>query len=95
MHTALVLQGLACLYEIPGSALRGMGRSMLPTLLTVFGTCLLRIVWVYTICPIWKGFHALMFVYPVSWTITGIMVMTAFIVTFNKIRKKAGLAKTA
>ena len=36
-----------------------------------------------------------MFVYPVSWTITGIMVMTAFIVTFNKIRKKAGLAKTA
>ena len=95
MRTALVLQGLACLYEIPGSALRGMGRSMLPTLLTVFGTCLLRIAWVYTICPIWKGFHALMFVYPVSWTITGIMVMTAFIVTFKKIRKKAELSGAA
>ena len=84
MHTALVLQGIACLYEIPGSALRGMGRSMLPTLLTVFGTCVLRIIWVYTVCPVWEGFHALMFVYPVSWTITGVMVMTAWLITFHK-----------
>lgn len=89
MHTALVLQGLACLYEIPGSALRGMGRSMLPTLLTVFGTCLLRIVWVYAVCPVWQGFHALMFVYPVSWTITGVMVMAAYLITFRKIRQKS------
>lgn len=88
MHTALVFQGLACLYEIPGSALRGMGRSMLPTLLTVFGTCILRIVWVYAVCPTWQGFHALMFVYPVSWTITGLMVMTAWLVTFHKVRQK-------
>ncbi len=84
MHTALVLQGIACLYEIPGSALRGMGRSMMPTLLTVFGTCVLRIIWVYTVCPVWEGFHALMFVYPVSWTITGVMVMTAWLITFHK-----------
>ena len=84
MHTALVLQGIACLYEIPGSALRSMGRSMLPTLLTVFGTCVLRIIWVYTVCPVWEGFHALMFVYPVSWTITGVMVMTAWLITFHK-----------
>lgn len=89
MHTALVFQGLACLYEIPGSALRGMGRSMLPTLLTVFGTCILRIVWVYAVCPVWHGFHALMFVYPVSWTITGLMVMTAWLVTFHKVRQKS------
>ena len=64
MRTVLMFQGLACLYEIPGSALRGMGRSMLPTLLTVFGTCVLRIAWVYTVCPVWEGFHALMLVYP-------------------------------
>mgnify|MGYP002521884889 CR=1 FL=1 len=89
MHTALVLQGIACLYEIPGSALRGMGRSMLPTLLTVFGTCVLRIIWVYTVCPVWEGFHALMFVYPVSWTITGVMVMTAWLITFHKESRKA------
>lgn len=89
MLTVLMFQGLACLYEIPGSALRGMGRSMLPTLLTVFGTCVLRIAWVYTVCPVWEGFHALMFVYPVSWTITGIMVMTAYLITFRRIQLKS------
>lgn len=89
MRTALMFQGLACLYEIPGSALRGMGRSMLPTLLTVFGTCVLRIAWVYTVCPVWEGFHALMFVYPVSWIITGIMVMTAYLITFRRIQLKS------
>lgn len=89
MRTVLMFQGLVCLYEIPGSALRGMGRSMLPTLLTVFGTCVLRIAWVYTVCPVWEGFHALMFVYPVSWTITGIMVMTAYLITFRRIQLKS------
>lgn len=89
MRTVLTFQGLACLYEIPGSALRGMGRSMLPTLLTVFGTCVLRIAWVYTVCPVWEGFHALMFVYPVSWIITGIMVMTAYLITFRRIQLKS------
>ncbi len=89
MRTVLMFQGLACLYEIPGSALRGMGRSMLPTLLTVFGTCVLRIAWVYTVCPVWEGFHALMFVYPVSWIITGIMVMTAYLITFRRIQLKS------
>lgn len=89
MRTVLMFQGLACLYEIPGSALRGMGRSMLPTQLTVFGTCVLRIAWVYTVCPVWEGFHALMFVYPVSWIITGIMVMTAYLITFRRIQLKS------
>lgn len=89
MRTVLMFQGLACLYEIPGSALRGMGRSMLPTLLTVFGTCVLRIAWVYTVCPVWEGFLALMFVYPVSWIITGIMVMTAYLITFRRIQLKS------
>lgn len=89
MRTVLLFQGLVCLYEIPASALRGMGRSMLPTLLTVFGTCVLRIAWVYTVCPVWEGFHALMFVYPVSWIITGILVMTAWLITFRKIQLKS------
>lgn len=86
MHTVLALQAIACTYEIPASSLRGMGYSMLPTLLMVFGTCLLRIVWVYVVCPIWPGYDALMVAYPVSWTLTGAMVMTAYILTFKKIR---------
>lgn len=75
MHIALAWQSIAAFYEISGSVLRGMGKSMEPTLITVFGTCLLRIVWIYTIMPGWRGFDHLITVYPVSWMITAVMML--------------------
>ena len=84
MHIALALQCLACSYEISGSSLRGMGRSLRPTLFTVFGTCVLRVAWVFLVCPHWHGFDVLMAVYPVSWVLTGGMVLTSFVVVFRR-----------
>ena len=75
MHIALAWQSIAAFYEISGSVLRGMGKSMEPTLITMFGTCLLRIVWIYTIMPDWRGFDHLITVYPVSWMITAVMML--------------------
>lgn len=78
MHIVLALQFLACSYEIAGSSMRGMGWSLTPAVLTIFGTCLLRIVWVYVICPQWGSYNVLMMVYPVSWTLTGLLVLLAY-----------------
>lgn len=91
MHLVLAFQWLACSYEISASALRGMGRSLLPALLTVVGTCLLRMVWVFAVCPVWPGFHRLMLVYPLSWVLTGAMVVAAYV----RFMKKAGDAPLA
>ena len=84
MHIALSLQWMACSYEISGSALRGMGRSLMPTLYTIVGTCLLRVVWVFAVVPAWPGFDVLMSVYPISWVITGSMVLLSFFYVFRK-----------
>ena len=84
MEIVLACQFMASSYEISASALRGMGKSMLPTILTVFGTCLLRIVWVYAVCPVWTSFSTIMLVYPVSWIATGTMVSMAFYLTARK-----------
>lgn len=84
MEIVLACQFIASSYEISASALRGMGKSMLPTILTVFGTCLLRIIWVYSICPVWTSFNTIMLVYPVSWIATGVMVSLAFYLTARK-----------
>lgn len=78
MRTVLAWQFIACSYEISASALRGMGQSMLPTILTIFGTCLLRILWIYAVCPAWNSFNTIMLVYPISWCTTGVMVCLAF-----------------
>lgn len=84
MMVVLTTQWIACSYEISGAALRGMGRSMLPTLITIVGTCLLRIFWIFVVARHWHGFQTLMGIYPVSWMITGCMMLTALYLTFRK-----------
>ena len=84
MHTALVWQWVAASYEIAGSSLRAMGRSLLPTLYTIVGTCVLRVGWVFLVCPLWPGFDMLMTVYPLSWLLTGALVLPSFLIVLRR-----------
>lgn len=74
------MQWLSATYEISAAALRGMGISMLPAMLTLIGSCLLRIVWVYTVFRMVPTYEMLLSVYPVSWSITGIMMLAAYFI---------------
>ncbi len=78
-HTVLALQFIACSYEIAGSAMRGLGNSLTPMLLTVFGTCVIRLAWIYTVNAYYHQFDILLIIYPISWVITGIMVIAAYL----------------
>lgn len=78
-HTVLVFQCLASSYEVGGSYMRGLGHSVSPMVLTIFGTCILRLAWVYTIARTHHTFEVLMMIYPITWIITGVMVVTAAI----------------
>ena len=78
-HTVLVFQCLASSYEVGGSYMRGLGHSVSPMVLTIFGTCILRLAWVYTIARTHHTFEMLMMIYPITWIITGVMVVTAAI----------------
>ena len=88
MHIALALQFIAASYEIAGSAMRGMGKSMEPTLVTIFGTCLLRVAWVYMISPHYPGFQWLITVYPVSWAFTGVLMGVLYALHWKKVRRE-------
>lgn len=76
------------LYEISGGCLRGMGKSMLPAVLTLIGSCLFRLVYISTVFKVFHTFDVLFMVYPISWIITG----TAVIFAYLRIRK--GLFQT-
>lgn len=86
MHNALVIQFIAASYEVAASAMRGMGKSIAPTLITIFGTCVLRMVWVFAVLPHFNDFKHLMWVYPVSWAITGIMMLILYRIHWNKVK---------
>ena len=84
MHIVLGLQALGCSYEITAAALRAMGRSIAPTVFTIIGTCFLRVGWVYLVMPDHPGFDNLMWVYPISWILTGVMVISDYFVFMKK-----------
>lgn len=85
IHTVLVFQSLASTYEISGSYIRALGYSMTPMLLTIFGTCILRLAWVAVYAKIEYSFENLLVIYPITWCITGLLVLSATFI----IQKKA------
>jgi Na+-driven multidrug efflux pump len=67
---ALRVHFLCGTYEITAGALRGMNRSMVPALISVVGTCAVRLLYVFFVFPIYNTPAALILVYPVTWIIT-------------------------
>ena len=80
---------LANSYEITSGVLRGLGYSILPTVLTVIGSCVFRIIWVFTLFRAVGSFQSLIIVYPVSWIFTGTMVIIAYVIVRHRMQKQA------
>ena len=64
---------------IPG-ALRGMGRSTVPMILSIIGTVGTRIVWIFWIFPYHRSLDILFLSYPVSWILTILMQVICFFI---------------
>lgn len=93
MQYVLLVQFIASSYEIAGAAMRGLGYSMTPTVLTIFGTCVLRIVWLHTVCADNITFRRVMLVYPVSWAITGVAVLAAYFIVARRAFARGGVTE--
>lgn len=81
----LTFECLTSAYEISGAALRGLGHSMTPAALTVLGSCILRLIWVFTLCRMFHSYILLLVIYPISWIVTGAMVLFAYFKTRKKL----------
>ena len=71
--------------------LRGMGSSFAPMIITVFGTCVFRIVWIYTVFAHYHKYEVLLLSYIISWTLTFITELVLFFILINKKEKKLQL----
>ena len=59
--------------EILSGAMRGTGETVIPTLMTLCGICLVRVFWVSFVLPMHHELTTLMVIYPITWTLTGIL----------------------
>lgn len=76
----LTLNFIMSTYEVGGAALRGIGYSMTPAMITVFGTCVFRLIWIFTVCPMYPQIETLFLVYSISWFITGVAVLIVYFI---------------
>lgn len=79
------------LMDVSTGALRGMGVSLAPMIISVLGVCGIRIGWIYTIFQI-PQYHTpqwLYYSYAVSWAVTFVIQLAAFFIVYEKKKKSA------
>lgn len=86
---ATTLELLTAVYEISAGAMRGFGHSLLPAIITVVGSCVLRLIWISTVCKVFHEFWVLIIIYPISWIVTGIIMVIAYNIIKRKVVREA------
>ena len=69
------------------AANRGLGKSFIPSIIVIMGSCVFRVIWVLTIFAYYQTIASLFLLYVFSWSITAIAEIIYFIITFNKMCK--------
>ena len=77
---------LCGMMDVSTGALRGLGASFVPMLISILGVCAFRVFWIFTIFQV-PRFHTpqcLFLSYPISWTVTFACQLSAFLYLYRK-----------
>ncbi|MBQ9761349.1 MAG: MATE family efflux transporter [Clostridia bacterium] len=73
--------------EVGCGCVRGMGKSLAPTLVSLLGSCASRVVWIYTVFPLVPldiRQETLYYCYPLSWAVTALAHFIVFFIVLKK-----------
>ena len=73
--------------EVLAGALRGMGDVMIPTLITLLGVCVLRLIWIAVVLQISPTVNAIIYSYPVTWIATAVLFIIYYLYKKKRILK--------
>lgn len=78
----LVIMGLcypvSAFMDCTIAASRGLGRTIVPTIIVIMGSCVFRVAWVYTIFAYFGTLQSLYLLFVCSWSITAIVEIIYF-----------------
>ncbi len=87
---------LCGLMDVACGILRGMGRAVQPMIVSLLGSCVFRIVWVATVCPLYPdSIMALYISYPISWILTAGVHCIFCVYFYKKFMKRRSALATA
>ncbi len=72
------------------AAMRGIGQSVLPMIITLIGACGLRIVYLSTFfqIPRFHTYQCIFYSYPLSWGVTFVFLTVSFVLIMRKIERR-------
>lgn len=76
--------GISAFMDCTISASRGLGKSVIPTIIVIAGSCVFRVIWVYTVFAYFNTLLSLYLMYAFSWAITAIAEILYFRVAYRK-----------
>lgn len=88
MHHVCSMEGLTATYEVESAALRGMGKSLEPSIITILGTVVFRMIWMATVFKWIPTYEMLMNVYISSWVFTGGLIFIVYAMHMRKMEKQ-------
>lgn len=83
-NSAVRLHFIITFYEISGGAIRGMNHSLAPAMISILGTCAFRLFYVLVIFPHFNTPEMLLWVYPFSWILTAVVMLSCFFLIYRK-----------
>lgn len=69
---AMLPYGLCGVMEVYAGVQRGLGKGLAPTIITLLGVCIFRVIWVYTAFRAVMTIEMLFLSYPISWSATAV-----------------------
>lgn len=74
--------------EVGTGVLRGLGRSMLSTVIALVGACLFRVVWLWTVFPVNQTLECIFISYAISWLLTSCVSYSCIFGITGKLMKR-------
>lgn len=95
LHIMSVSYGACAFMDCTIAASRGLGKSVVPMILVILGSCVFRIVWIYTIFAYFHTIASLYLLYIFSWTITAAAEILYFVHIYRRLLREHQPARTA
>ena len=84
---------LCGMMEVMSGMLRGMGASLVSAIVSLVGSCLLRVIWIYTVFAQLHQIEILYISYPATWLITTAAHFTCFVIILRKRKRMLGMTE--
>ncbi len=86
----IVLPYFLCgLMDVCSGVLRGMGKAIVSTVISLVGACLLRVLWLWTVFPAKPTLEIIFISYPITWIITVTCAFIMIQILLKKLLQKA------